>query len=47
MRRDEARLVGEHDCLRAIAEAQYRKNARDVCLHGGLGKKLFVGDLGV
>jgi len=38
MRHNEARLAGEHDCLRAIAWAQLREDARDVCLHGGLGK---------
>lgn len=34
---DEAGFIGEHNCLRAIAQAQFREDARDVCLHGGFG----------
>jgi hypothetical protein len=30
MRRDEARLVGEHNRLRAITQAQFREDARDL-----------------
>ena len=37
MGRDEAGLVGEHDGLGAVAEAQFREDAGDVGFHGGLG----------
>ncbi len=44
---DEASLVGEDDCLGAITQAQLGEDARDVCLHRGLGKEQLGGDLGV
>jgi hypothetical protein len=47
MRGDEACLVGEHDCLSAIPQAQFGEDARDVCLHVGFGRVQAGGDFGV
>jgi hypothetical protein len=44
---DDAGLVGEHDCLDAVAQSEFHKQACDVCFHGGLGDEEVCGDLGV
>src|SRR5690349_11536797 len=41
------RLVGEHDRLDAVAQAQLAEDARDVALDGRFAEKQLAGDLGV
>ena len=45
MRRDEGRIVGEHGGQRAIAEAQFREDARRVSFMV-VSEERFGGDLG-
>src|SRR4051794_24410897 len=46
-RSDQAGLVGEHDELDAVAQAELLEDVRDVRLHGGVGDDERRGDLGV
>src|SRR5688572_1334752 len=41
------RLVGEHDCLDAVAEVELLEDVRDVCLHGGVADVELLADLRV
>lgn len=44
---DEAGLVGQHDCLDTVAEAEFGQHAADVRLDGGLAEVELGGDLGI
>ena len=46
-RRDQPALVGEHDRLYAVAQAELHQDPGDVGLHGVLGDEQRLGDLGV
>ena len=46
-RLDDARFVGEHDGLHAVAQAELHQDACDVRLHGRLGDEELLRDLGV
>jgi phosphatidylinositol alpha 1,6-mannosyltransferase len=46
-RRDEVGLVGDHDGLDAVAEAEFGQDARDVGLHRRFGQEQAAGDLDV
>ena len=44
---EQARLVGEHDSLHAVAEAELLEDVRDVCLDGRLADVQLSADLPV